>query len=81
MSRCLVIRPRRRPEIRRVLVRRFPYRVFFFLLPDAIVVFRVLHGARHDRSGANGCEGRNTVRDGRKHRPKTSPWVQDEHPP
>jgi len=42
-------RLRRRPEVRRVLTRRFPYRVFFVLRPDAIVVFRVLHGARHDR--------------------------------
>jgi toxin ParE1/3/4 len=42
-------RLRRRPEVRRVLTRRFPYRVFFVLRPDAIVVFRVLHGARHER--------------------------------
>jgi len=42
-------RLRRRPEVRRVLTRRFPYRVFFVLRPDAIVVFRVLHAARHDR--------------------------------
>jgi len=42
-------RLRRRPEVRRVLTRRFPYRVFFILTEDAIVVFRVLHGARHDR--------------------------------
>ena len=42
-------RLRRKPDVRRVLVKRFPYRVFFILRPDAIVVFRVLHGARHDR--------------------------------
>jgi plasmid stabilization system protein ParE len=42
-------RLRRRPEIRRVLLRRFPYRVFFMLEPESIVVFRVLHGARADR--------------------------------
>jgi toxin ParE1/3/4 len=42
-------RLRRRPEVRRVLTTRFPYRVFYILRPDAIVVFRVLHGARHDR--------------------------------
>lgn len=40
---------RRRPEVRRVLTRRFPYRVFFIRRSGAIVVFRVLHGARHDR--------------------------------
>ena len=42
-------RLRRRPEVRRVLTARFPYRVFYILRLDAIVVFRVLHGARHDR--------------------------------
>lgn len=40
---------RRKPEVRRALTRRFPYRVFFVRRDDAIVVFRVLHGARHDR--------------------------------
>ena len=40
---------RRKPEVRRVLTHRFPYRIFFVLRPDAVVVFRVLHGARHDR--------------------------------
>lgn len=34
---------------RRVIAGRFPYRVFYILRADAIVVFRVLHGARHDR--------------------------------
>jgi len=42
-------RLRRKPNVRRVLLKRFPYRVFFILRPDAIVVFRVLHSARHDR--------------------------------
>ena len=42
-------RLRHRPEIRRVLTARFPYRVFYVLRSDAIIVFRVLHGARHDR--------------------------------
>ncbi|HEX4123722.1 MAG TPA: type II toxin-antitoxin system RelE/ParE family toxin [Tepidisphaeraceae bacterium] len=42
-------RLRRKPEVRRVLTRRFPYRVFFIRRDDAIVVFRVLHAARHDR--------------------------------
>lgn len=40
---------RRKPEVRRVLTNRFPYRVFFVRREDSIVVFRVLHGARHDR--------------------------------
>ena len=40
---------RRRPEVRRVLSRRFPYRVFFIVRDDAIVVFAVIHAARHDR--------------------------------
>ncbi len=42
-------RLRRKPEVRRVLTRRFPYRIFFVVRPDALVVFRVLHAARHDR--------------------------------
>ena len=40
---------RRNPLVRRVLTRRFPYRVFFIVRPDAIVVFAVVHAARHDR--------------------------------
>jgi plasmid stabilization system protein ParE len=40
---------RRKPEVRRVLTDRFPYRVFFVRRDYVIVVFRVLHGARHDR--------------------------------
>lgn len=40
---------RRNPMVRRVLTRRFPYRVFFIVRPDVIVVFAVLHAARHDR--------------------------------
>jgi toxin ParE1/3/4 len=42
-------RIRRSPIIRRVLTRRFPYRIFFIVRPDAIVVFAILHAARHDR--------------------------------
>lgn len=37
------------PEVRRVLSRRFPYRIFFVVREDAIVVFAVIHAARHDR--------------------------------
>ena len=40
---------RRNPTVRRVLTRRFPYRVFFIVRPDALVVFAVLHAARHNR--------------------------------
>ena len=42
-------RVRRNPTVRRVLIRRFPYRVFFIDRHDALVVFAVLHAARHDR--------------------------------
>ena len=42
-------RLRRRPEVRRAITNRFPYRIFFILRPDAIAVFCVLHGARHER--------------------------------
>jgi plasmid stabilization system protein ParE len=40
---------RRKPEVRRVLTNRFPYHVFFVRRKNDIVVFRVLHAARHDR--------------------------------
>ncbi len=40
---------RHRPEVRRILARRFPYRIFFIVREDAIVVFAVIHAARHDR--------------------------------
>src|SRR5262245_55309619 len=43
------VRVRRSPTVRRVLTRRFPYRVFFVVRPDAIVVFAVLHVAQHNR--------------------------------
>lgn len=42
-------RVRNNPTVRRVLTRQFPYRVFFIVRLDAIVVFAVLHVARHDR--------------------------------
>ena len=42
-------RVRLNPPIHRVLARRFPYRVFFIVRTDAIVVFAVVHAARHDR--------------------------------
>lgn len=35
---------------RRVLTRRFPYKLFFRIEGDAIIVFRILHGAQdHQR--------------------------------
>lgn len=40
---------RRKPEVRRVLTDRFPYRIFFIRHDDRIVVLRVLHAARHQR--------------------------------
>ena len=42
-------RLRRNPDVRRILTNRFPYRIFFVLRPDALIVFRVLHSSRHDR--------------------------------
>lgn len=42
-------RLRRSPEVRRALTRGFPYRIFFIVRPDAVVVFSILHAARHDR--------------------------------
>jgi plasmid stabilization system protein ParE len=43
------LRVRRSPTIRRVLTRRFPYRIFFIERPESIIVFAILHAARHDR--------------------------------
>ena len=43
------LRLRKHPHVRRVLVRGFPYRVFYIVRADAIVVFAVIHAARHDR--------------------------------
>jgi plasmid stabilization system protein ParE len=42
------LRLRQQPEVRRILARRFPYRIFYLVRTDAIVVFAVLHAARHD---------------------------------
>lgn len=42
-------RLRKRPQVRRVLARRFPYRIFYIVRADALVVFAILHAARHDR--------------------------------
>jgi plasmid stabilization system protein ParE len=40
---------RRSPEVHRVLTQRFPYRIFYIVRSDAVVVFAVLHAARDDR--------------------------------
>jgi len=40
---------RKSPEVRRVLVKKFPYRIFYIVDHDLLVVFAVLHGARHER--------------------------------
>lgn len=40
---------RRNPVVRRVLTRRFRYRIFFIDREDSLVVFAILHAARHDR--------------------------------
>jgi toxin ParE1/3/4 len=40
---------RKHPHVRRVLARRFPYRIFYIVRPDAIVVFAVLHAARDEQ--------------------------------
>jgi len=39
---------RKYPNVRRVLTKRFPYHVFYIVRPDAIIVFAVLHAARHE---------------------------------
>jgi toxin ParE1/3/4 len=44
------MRLRKHPEVRRVLAQRFPYRIFYIVRSDAIVIFAVLHAARHART-------------------------------
>jgi plasmid stabilization system protein ParE len=36
-----------RHDVRRALVRRFPFRVFLVAEPDEVVVLAILHAARH----------------------------------
>jgi plasmid stabilization system protein ParE len=36
-------------DIRRVLIDRFPYAVFYRIMPKAIIVVGVIHGHRHPR--------------------------------
>ena len=40
---------RRHPHVRRVLARRFPYRIFYIVRSDALIVFAVLHAAQDER--------------------------------
>ncbi len=37
------------PHVRRMLLTRFPYRVFYIVRSEAVVVFAVLHAAQHER--------------------------------
>jgi plasmid stabilization system protein ParE len=39
----------RRHEVRRILTKPFPYRIFFSLKDGAVVLHAVLHGHRDDR--------------------------------
>lgn len=44
------LRLRMSPDVRRILARRFPYRIFYIVRSDAVVVFAVIHAARSDRA-------------------------------
>ena len=37
-------------NLRRLLVRGFPYGVFYYVQPDQVVVIGCMHGARHPRT-------------------------------
>jgi toxin ParE1/3/4 len=37
---------RRQPLVRRIVTHRFPYRIFYLLREEALVVFAVIHGKR-----------------------------------
>jgi plasmid stabilization system protein ParE len=39
---------RQQPHVRRILARRFPYRIFYVVRPDAMIVFAVLHAAQDE---------------------------------
>jgi plasmid stabilization system protein ParE len=41
--------PRVHSDTRRVLVKRFPYAVYFQVLPEELVVLALIHGRRHPR--------------------------------
>ena len=40
---------RKDPHLRRILARRFPYRIFYTVKSDVLVVFAILHAARDER--------------------------------
>ena len=40
---------RKYPHVRRVLARRFPYRIFYTVKSDVLVVFAILHAPRDER--------------------------------
>jgi plasmid stabilization system protein ParE len=40
----------RKRQVRWAYIRRFPYRVVFSVLGETVVVYAVIHGARHDRN-------------------------------
>ena len=39
----------RRKQVRWAYPRRFPYRIVFRVIDDAVVIYTVIHAARHDR--------------------------------
>lgn len=41
--------PRVRGETRRAVLRRFPYAVYFQVLPEEVVILAVIHSQRHAR--------------------------------
>jgi plasmid stabilization system protein ParE len=41
---------RKHPEVHRILAQRFPYRIYYIVRSDAIVIFAVLHSSRHERN-------------------------------
>ena len=43
------LRIRKNPQVRRVLAKQFPYRIFFILEVDSLIVFAILHAARHEK--------------------------------
>ena len=49
---------RKNPEVRRILAKRFPYRVFFILRADVLVVFAGFMPADTTESGGTGSRGR-----------------------
>ena len=40
---------RARGQVRWVFPRRFPYRIIFRVIRDTVVIYAVIHAARHDR--------------------------------